>query len=199
MTTEIVRTCPRCRETKVAAGFSRDSQARDGLRSHCKACANANRRKSYWKDPAKARALSLAYNKAKGAEHIAKVRAWQTANPDKVKANKARYYAKSEAKEKRRVYLREWRRKNPDKVTAKTQRYRARRQAATIEHVDYAAILLRDGYHCYLCDQAVAPEQLSFDHVVALSRGGKESAGNIRVAHRVCNSRKGARPWPPIS
>lgn len=48
----------------------------------------------------------------------------------------------------------------------------------------------RDGYVCRLCD---ATEDLTLDHVYPWSLGGPDTADNLRVLCRPCNSSKGAR------
>ena len=62
------------------------------------------------------------------------------------------------------------------------------------------AIYRRDGFICWLCGEATEPDvdpsdgrYPSLDHVVPRSRGGADSAENLRCAHRLCNSIKGAR------
>ena len=52
----ISKTCTNCGETKLASEFSKDSRAKSGLQSKCKACADA-----YHATP-KAQATRLAYN-----------------------------------------------------------------------------------------------------------------------------------------
>lgn len=43
---------------------------------------------------------------------------------------------------------------------------------------------------CYYCHRQVRPEELTMDHVVPLSRGGKSNKGNIVSACKECNSKK---------
>ena len=43
---------------------------------------------------------------------------------------------------------------------------------------------------CYYCRKKVGREQLTMDHVVPLSRGGKSRKGNIVPACKECNSKK---------
>ena len=47
----------------------------------------------------------------------------------------------------------------------------------------------RDGI-CYYCQRQVRRDQLTMDHVVPLSRGGKSKKGNIVPACKECNSKK---------
>ena len=43
---------------------------------------------------------------------------------------------------------------------------------------------------CFYCKKNVGREQLTMDHVVPLSRGGKSRKGNIVPACKECNSKK---------
>jgi 5-methylcytosine-specific restriction enzyme A len=43
---------------------------------------------------------------------------------------------------------------------------------------------------CYYCKKKVGREQLTMDHMVPLSRGGKSRKGNIVPACKECNSKK---------
>jgi len=43
---------------------------------------------------------------------------------------------------------------------------------------------------CFYCTREVGREQLTMDHVVPLSRGGKSRKGNIVAACKECNTNK---------
>lgn len=80
------------------------------------------------------------------------------------------------------------------KGLSRTGRYRARKAATQTEPVDFAAILARDGMWCYLCETDIPSlDDLHFDHVRPLSKGGPHTEANIRPTHALCNQRKGAR------
>lgn len=53
-------------------------------------------------------------------------------------------------------------------------------------------VFLRDGFSCVYCG-ADAREELTFDHVVPRSQGGRTSWTNIVAACSPCNLRKGGR------
>lgn len=65
-----------------------------------------------------------------------------------------------------------------------------------------AAVVDRDGEACHYCQvpTVVDPEpaqrfrERTLDHVVPLSRGGRDELENCVAACRSCNSRKAARP-----
>ncbi len=43
---------------------------------------------------------------------------------------------------------------------------------------------------CHYCGMAIKPKELTMDHVVPVSRGGKSSKGNIVPACKACNTKK---------
>jgi 5-methylcytosine-specific restriction endonuclease McrA len=51
-------------------------------------------------------------------------------------------------------------------------------------------LIQRDGRACGLCHQEVPPGQESIDHIIQKSKGGKDEADNIRLAHKTCNNRR---------
>ena len=67
-----------------------------------------------------------------------------------------------------------------------------------IEEVDYNKILERDNYMCHICNKPVEPQDVHFDHVVPLSKGGAHSMENVKVAHSACNLRKGNKVTPSL-
>ncbi len=47
---------------------------------------------------------------------------------------------------------------------------------------------------CHICGDAIPGlEELHFDHVIPLIKGGPHVAENVRPSHAGCNLRKGAR------
>lgn len=65
-----------------------------------------------------------------------------------------------------------------------------------------ASVLLRDNFTCQYCDHPFAEKELTLDHVVPRSSGGRTEWSNIVAACRACNYRKGcltcdeAGMWP---
>lgn len=55
-------------------------------------------------------------------------------------------------------------------------------------------VFLRDSFECQYCGCEKSTEQLTFDHVVPRSRGGRTQWVNIVTACSPCNLRKGNRP-----
>ncbi|MCU1502443.1 MAG: hypothetical protein JWM12_1797 [Ilumatobacteraceae bacterium] len=69
------------------------------------------------------------------------------------------------------------------------------------------AVAERDGWRCWLCDEPVDPQMssndarsASVDTIITKARGKVKAGLEERLAHRACNTRKGAvaavAPWP---
>jgi 5-methylcytosine-specific restriction protein A len=43
---------------------------------------------------------------------------------------------------------------------------------------------------CYYCRQRTPPKELTMDHIVPISRGGKSTKGNVVPACKTCNNAK---------
>lgn len=68
------------------------------------------------------------------------------------------------------------------------------------ECIDPITVFVRDNWTCWICGyscdrQALAPAPLSpcLDHVIPLGRQGQHTYANVRAAHFICNSYKGAK------
>ena len=56
-----------------------------------------------------------------------------------------------------------------------------------------ANIFIRDGYCCQYCAKVFRPAELTFDHILPVSRGGRKTWENIVTACWRCNNRKSGR------
>lgn len=68
-----------------------------------------------------------------------------------------------------------------------------RRYDVQSEKYDREYIFRLDSYKCYLCNEYVQPEDRTIDHIVPLSKGGKDMITNVALTHWNCNYVKRAR------
>lgn len=130
--------------------------------------ALAYSRAYYTRFTAEMRARHAAWNRANRA-HVAEYsRRWAATHPERHKINMANY----------------------------SSRRRSRLAAAGVEQLDLAAIVEREKMMCHICGLVIAPDDLSFDHLVPVSAGGPHASWNLALAHRRCNSRRGAGRIP---
>ncbi|MCP4179076.1 MAG: HNH endonuclease [bacterium] len=62
-------------------------------------------------------------------------------------------------------------------------------KAVQLRKTNWWQSLLSKGI-CYYCKNEFAPSELTMDHVVPLSRGGKSTKGNIVPCCKECNNEK---------
>lgn len=51
-------------------------------------------------------------------------------------------------------------------------------------------VIRRDGQICQICHEPVPDDQVEFDHLIPISKGGPVTAENLRLTCRSCNRRK---------
>lgn len=87
--------------------------------------------------------------------------------------------------------------RDPDEGMKRTSRRRAERlRAVPRDRVDRETIFERDNWICGICGGQVRPKDATLDHIVPVARGGAHTADNLRLAHHICNSRRGADKQP---
>jgi len=74
---------------------------------------------------------------------------------------------------------------------AKRHYIRKRRTEFASKQADLMlALIERDGYQCKNCD---SQDDLSIDHIIPLSKGGRDELDNLQILCQSCNSSKGDR------
>jgi 5-methylcytosine-specific restriction endonuclease McrA len=135
------------------------------------------------------RAADRAYYEANREPFLAQRAGYKLVNRDRLNEQRREYYAKT--RKERLETTRAYEKAHPEKKAAREAKRRALKRDATVEAVDYAIVLERDGMWCYLCETEIERrEDVHFDHVLPLARGGEHSYANVRVAHSLCNIRK---------
>jgi 5-methylcytosine-specific restriction endonuclease McrA len=115
-------------------------------------------------------------------------------NGEQIRATQAAW--RGQNRERLTALYRDWERRNPEKVSLRDRQNKGRRRAtiSSPDPVNYARILVEHGMVCHICaEQIPSLDDLEFDHVIPLARGGAHSVENIRPSHSSCNRRKGAK------
>ncbi len=101
-------------------------------------------------------------------------------------------------KQQKKKYLKDNPRRRPH-----NNRERARKKGVPSKYYTRQQLFDRDGYDCYLCN---LPVELTanhiqgqpgwelyphVDHVIPLALGGHDTLANVKIAHAICNIRKG--------
>ena len=48
-------------------------------------------------------------------------------------------------------------------------------------------LLKRDGRNCFYCDKEMQDEEITLEHLLSITHGGKNHISNLALAHRECN------------
>lgn len=139
-------------------------------------------------------AYDHAYEETHREKKATNNRAWRLANPERVVADGRAWREANQ--EKCRTSARSYRLTHLQEHAALQSRRHALKHGATVGIIDLEAIKVRDRMRCCICGKKVAESDFSLDHTVPLSLGGTHSQENLRVAHRRCNSRRGAGRLP---
>lgn len=82
---------------------------------------------------------------------------------------------------------------NPNKIKARYLRHRA---GGHVTAKQLAVIETRTGGRCSICKKLVNSKDRSIDHIVPVANGGRSNIENLTLAHRACNSSRGAGRIP---
>jgi 5-methylcytosine-specific restriction endonuclease McrA len=196
------KNCPGCGKQKPLAEFSLNPKMVLGRESRCKVCrakAHANWcERNAEKLSERNRRLYAANREAELAGAKARYQSY-VADPerkavirDRGRKSTAKCRAANPAKWNERAKA--WRKAHPEKMRIAWSRKRAKRAAVPSDFTEaqWLEILEIHDHRCAYClRKLTAPTK---DHVIAITRGGHDTASNIVPACQSCNSRKHSRP-----
>ena len=150
-----------------------------------------------------------AYQKAYHHAHREDAKAYREAHREQIKTNKKAYRQAHKGKEKTRrkayyqahreeekAYGKAYAQAHREERRAHQSRRKAREKGVSTEAVDYEFIKKRDRMICGICKKKVRPQDLSFDHIIPLSKGGSNKKENRQPLCSQCNTAKGNRNIP---
>lgn len=155
------------------------------------------------------KAKSRAYHETHREKQNARRRVYYQVNQDKERAGK-KLYAQDHREQRRRIAAahyqahkkerneaaKRWWRAHPEKKNALRMLRATHKRGVPGSCVDLEFIKERDRMVCGICGKKVRPKDLSFDHIIPLAKGGPHAPWNLQVAHRRCNSTRGAGRTP---
>lgn len=181
-----MKTCSKCRATKLLEAFSRDSRTSDGKKSYCKVCQAAYRASYYAEHRDNELARSNAYNTNNSEKRYAYYLS--------TREERVPYFAeyRSTHSEERAAYGAMYRINHREELATATAARRAKAKLSKEDRIESTAHRKRiKNDRCYYCEQWSS--EMHDDHVIPLSRGGTDHWWNIVRACSTCNLRKGAK------
>lgn len=157
--------CSKCRRLLPFTEFHKSKNGKNGLKNQCKECIFLGIKEH------PRSAYSKKYYKEHREELVASQRERRKKNPS---------------------YTPNWKKENYQRVLEMNRNYRARRQnsVGVFTADEWNTLVDLCDHRCLGC--GCKPKNLTADHVVPLSVGGKNFISNIQPLCRSCNSRKKA-------
>ena len=142
--------------------------------------------------------LTPEYEAEKYKTRIDGIRAWQDQNTERVKKNKKAWNARNREKvnANAKVANKAFYLTHPEYKSVAKRRRKHQQRSLPHEAVNPQVVFERDGGICRICKKAVVQSDISMDHIVPMSLGGGYLYTNLQLAHRRCNSKRGAGRTP---
>lgn len=177
--------CCSCKVTKSITDFHLNRSRKDGRADGCKPCKKEWARQYYWRN--RERLKSYARKKSQ----VGRRAPLSSATRERGRITALEYYYSPRGQAARKKYI-----QTPQfKATKKQYRNnrRAQRQSSGGRFTSADWMNLVDHYEnlCLSCGKK--SESLTTDHIVPLSKGGKNDIGNIQPLCLSCNSSKGTK------
>lgn len=192
--------CRTCSTDKPLTEYSVDKRNGLPLR-HCKECHCAKARVRYATEEYKEWSRTRRARDPAYAEQAREsLRAWRKNNEARYRANYVAHNARTYAADPQKHIARSMANRDPDKHCSHMHRRRMQMLGVDSPGVtadEWRAIKAKHGNRCYYCSDS--RRKLTRDHVVPVSRGGKDEPGNIVPSCQSCNSSKGSKlllEWP---
>lgn len=186
-----MKACKGCGQSLPNESFGKHSQSKDGLRPRCRPCTNESNRKSLANralvgggPPVASKSCTVCQKKKSADAFYSRAEApWllRSVCVECISANRDAEAAKN--------YAAIYREKHSDKIRAYNADRRAKEPYGAVKHETLKSKWFYWGGVCYLCKKAI-DDDLAWDHVKPLSRGGLHTLANLRPTHASCNSKK---------
>lgn len=180
---------------------------KDGLSHICKSCKSAHDKKHYRKYRDKILANVKLYTEHNNEKIYLYKKTYYNLYRDELLAEHKIYYDENRVvlceKQKQRNRLNpdenrkranQWYKDNPHRAKANVAKSDAKRRGLLkgkpIHKIDLPTLAERDNWRCHICEKKVTEESWSRDHLIPVSFGGPHTWDNVKLAHRVCNSRR---------
>ena len=202
------KACTKCNKEKNLTEYHK---AGNGLRSDCKECACAQKKKYYQENPEKVKAQKKKYRQENLEKVKARKKKYYQENAEKERARRKKHY--QENAEKAKAYSKKYREENAEKVKAQQKKYRQenlekvrarcrlaqskrRAQKINTQVEDITDKLLNEHWvknnidpeRCHYCDKGLYEH---LEHCTPLSRGGTHTKENLVPSCAHCNLSKG--------
>lgn len=188
--TVVTKFCHGCQSMKSIDEFSTNKRRKDGKQTRCKACNRAYRLAHVEHEREYRNTYRVRYMAEHGEARREAERARYRANPDK----KRNYHAAH--RDVRLEYLRQYRKSDHGKAVVRANNHKRRAREggrgkftpAEIADLRVGQTDDRGNVRCWWCGKVM--NHWHIDHVIPISRGGKNETGNLCLSCPHCNISK---------
>lgn len=190
-----LKRCSTCKEEKPVDQFSKDRTQPSGLNYQCKACRAIINKRGYdrIKPVTVTEQTCTKCNVTKPADEFYREARYKNGLMTRCKSCFTAQTVAGRDKQKVNEAALRWRKRNPDKVREANRRIKAMRRKNERRQwtpADWDRLVARFDGRCAYCGER---KDLTLDHVVPVSRGGRHAAGNFLPACLSCNSSKSSK------
>ena len=187
-----LKTCSTCKQEKTLDQFSKDRTQPSGLNYQCKACRSAINKRGYHqaKPVTVTEQTCTKCQVTKPAGEFYREPRYKNGLMTRCKSCFTAATVARRTKEQVNAAALRWRKRNPEKVREANRRIKAMRRRNERRRwtpADWDRLVARFDGCCAYCGER---KDLTLDHVVPVSRGGRHAAGNFLPACVSCNSSK---------
>lgn len=171
--------------------FCNDKKTKDGFRCYCRYCHRKVGNEWTNNNPEKSRSVSKkSYEKNKEKNQRRSLNYYHDNKQDRLGYNRV-YRQENTPKETNRN--KKYRRTHPEITANKSRNRRARKNGNGGSHTvdDIINQLKSQKHRCYWCNKNLQTRKYHVDHVIPLSKGGKNDPSNIVISCPICNLTKG--------
>lgn len=207
--------CSICLRELPISQYHKDKSKKDGIRTDCKDCVRARLRAFRRNNLDYTRQRDRLYfeRKYKEKRKVYRKQYYQrqlAENPDyREEENKRLKIVRNKNPEHTRILARAHKRRSKERnpqihklsnqISRHRRRARKRQSGGIFTKEDWITLVARSP-HCYWCKRPwTKTRRPTHDHVVPLSKGGKNSVDNSVCACMRCNTYKGASAFNPIT
>lgn len=185
----IMKICSTCDEEKDISSFTTKASTEDGLNTQCKACVKEYSRKYYKKNQTKCLERNRSFLKLNPEYHSE----YYVENKEEILKKNTTYNKKN--RDRINTNAGTWRKKNPNKVSSYLNKRRTRKQGngGSYNVGEWQRLKEETGNICLCCGISGNEVTLTVDHVIPISRGGRNCVENLQPLCQSCNSSKGTK------
>jgi 5-methylcytosine-specific restriction endonuclease McrA len=174
--------CSSCEQVKCRGAFHRSLLRLDGLQAYCRECRRAKNRESRLRDKYKEanRKKSRQWHQNHREEANQHRKAYHEAKREKSREQNRAYHEANG--DKHREQMRAYQRNNREAFTARNANRHAHKvkEEGSFTLQEWEALKAYYDYTCLRCGRQEPEIELTIDHVVPLSQGGRNSIENLQ-------------------